>query len=58
MERNCIYIKVCNGMKLCRTKIIMKNKCDEVVFEGVTDDFGKVCVSICNNTIYKLYVLG
>ncbi len=53
MKKDYIYIKICNDMNLCGIKVILKDKCNKIVFNGITDKFGKVKIPICNNEVYK-----
>ncbi len=58
MTNDYIYIKTCSNesMNLSNLKIKLKNKYNEVVFDGITDNFGKVKIPICNNEVYKLVI--
>ena len=58
MKNDYIYIKTCSNesMNLSNLKIKLKNKYNEVVFDGITDNFGKVKIPICNNEVYKLVI--
>ena len=58
MTSDYIYIKFCSNesISLGNLKLKLKNKCNEIVFEGITDNFGKVKIPICNNEVYKLIV--
>ena len=57
MIKEYIYIKICNGMNLSKCSILLKDKCNRVVFEGVTDNFGRIKIPICNNEVYKLIII-
>ncbi len=58
MTSDYIYIKFCSNesISLSNLKLKLKNKCNEIVFEGITDNFGKVKIPICNNEVYKLVI--
>lgn len=58
MIKNYIYIKLCSDGSInpSNLKVKLINKCNEIVFEGTTDYFGKIKIPICNNEIYKLVV--
>ena len=53
-----IYIKLCSNESMClgNLKIKLKDKCNEIVFEGITDNFGKVKIPVCSNEVYKLVI--
>ena len=44
------------SIRLSNLKIKLEDKCNEIVFDGITDRFGKVKISICNNEVYKLVI--
>ncbi len=58
MTSDYIYIKLCSNDSICLSnlKIKLKNKCDEIVFDGITDNFGKLKIPICSNEVYKLVI--
>lgn len=58
MTSDYIYIKFCSNesISLSNLKLKLKNKCNEIVFEGITDNFGKIKIPICNNEVYKLVI--
>ena len=58
MTSDYIYIKLCSNesMYLDNLKIQLKNKCNEIVFEGRADNFGKVKIPVCSNEVYKLVI--
>ena len=58
MTSDYIYIKLCSSESMCLSnlKIKLEDKCNEIVFDGITDNFGKVKISICNNEVYKLVI--
>lgn len=58
MTKDYIYIKIHNGMNLSKCSIILKDKCNRVIFEGVTDNFGRIKIPICNNEVYKLIIIS
>ena len=33
MKKDFIYIRICDGMNLSKTKIILKDKCNKIVYE-------------------------
>ena len=58
MTNDQIYIKLYSNksISLSNLKIKLEDKCNEIVFDGITDRFGKVKISICNNEVYKLAI--
>ena len=58
MTSNYIYIKLCSNESIClnKLKIMVKDECNKIVFDGITDNFGKVKIPICNNKVYKLVI--
>ncbi len=58
MTSDYIYIKLCSNESMClgNLKIKLKDKCNEIVFDGITDNFGKVKIPVCNNEVYKLVI--
>ena len=58
MKTDYIYIKLCSNesMNLSNLKIKLKDKCNKIVFDGMTDKFGKAKIPICNNDVYKLVI--
>ncbi len=58
MNKDCIYIRLCstNNMVLSNLKIILKDKCNKIVYEGLTDLFGKIELPVCHNEIYKIII--
>ena len=58
MVKDYIYIKLYSNysISLNNLKIILKDKCNKIVYEGITDKFGKVKIPICNNEIYKIII--
>ena len=53
-----IALKLCSnlGFGFSNLKVYLKNSCNEVVFEGVTDSFGFVKLPICDGKVYKLVI--
>ena len=53
-----IALKLCSnlGFGFSNLKVYLKNSCNEVVFEGVTDGFGFVKLPICDGKVYKLVI--
>ena len=35
MKKDFIYIRICDGMNLGRTKLILKDKCNKIVYEEI-----------------------
>ena len=58
MKTDYIYIKLCSNesMNLSNLKIKLEDKCNKIVFDGMTDKFGKAKIQICNNDVYKLVI--
>ena len=58
MTSDYIYIKLCSSESMCLSnlKIKLEDKCNEIVFDGITDNFGKVKIPVCSNEVYKLFV--
>ncbi len=60
MTNDYIYIKLYSNDSMCLSniKIKLKDKCNEIVFDGITDNFGKVKIPIpvCSNEVYKLVI--
>ena len=58
MANNYIYIRFCSNESICLSnlKVKMINKCNKIVFEGMTDNFGKIKISICDNEVYRLII--
>ncbi len=58
MTSDYIYIKLCSNerMGLSNLKIKLKDKCNKIVFDGKTDNFGKVKIPVCINEVYKLVI--
>ena len=58
MRNDYLYIRLCSNenMGLSNLKIRLKNKCNKIIFDGITDNFGKVKIPICNNKVYKLVI--
>ena len=58
MKKDFIYIRICNGINLGRTKIILKNKCNKIVYEEIIDNLNNIKIPICHNDIYKLFIIS
>lgn len=58
MKKDFIYIRICNGINLGRTKIILKNKCNKIVYEEIIDNLNNIKIPIYNNDIYKLFIIS
>ena len=59
MKTDYIYIKLCSNesMNLSNLKIKLKDKCNKIVFDGITDCFGKIKIPICgDNGVYNLII--
>lgn len=58
MTNDYIYIKLCsnNSISLSNIKVKLINKCNKIVFDGKTDNFGKVKIPVCDNMVYKLII--
>ena len=58
MKNDYIYIKLCGNesIKSNNIKVKLKNKCNKIVFEGMTDNFGKIKIPICDNEVYRLII--
>ena len=44
MTKDYIYIKLCSNdsLNLSNLKVTLINKCNKIVFDGITDNFGRV----------------
>lgn len=58
MKKDFIYIRICNGINLGRTKIILKNKCNKIVYEEIIDNLNNIKIPVYNNDVYKLFVIS
>lgn len=58
MKKDFIYIRICNGMNLGRTKIILKDKCNKIVYEEIIDNLNNIKIPVYNNDVYKLFVIS
>lgn len=58
MKKDFIYIRICNGINLGRTKIILKNKCNKIVYEEIIDNLNNIKIPIYNKEVYKLFVIS
>lgn len=58
MANDYIYIKLCNKENInhYNLKVKLINKCNKIIFDGTTDCFEKVKISVCDNEVYKLVV--
>lgn len=58
MMRNYIYINLCNDKNIASNNLRIKlvNKCNKIVFDGMTDCFGKIKIPICDDEVYRLIV--
>ena len=55
MTSDYIYIKLYNDKDMS-LNVKLKDKCNKVVFEGKTDNLGRIKIPICNNELYNLYL--
>lgn len=58
MKRDFIYIRICDGMNLGRTKLILKDKCNKIVYEEIIDNLNNIKIPIYNNEVYKLIIIS
>ena len=58
MKKDFIYIRICDGMNLGRTKLILKDKCNKIVYEEIIDNLNNIKIPIYNNDIYKLFIIS
>ena len=58
MKKDFIYIRICNGINLGRTKRILKNNCNKIVYEEIIDNLNNIKIPIYNNDIYKLFIIS
>ena len=58
MKKDFIYIRICNGINLGRTKIILKNKCNKIVYEEIIVNLNNIKIPIYNNDVYKLFIIS
>ena len=58
MKKDFIYIRICDGMNLGRTKLILKDKCNKIVYEEIIVNLNNVKIPIYNNDVYKLFVIS
>ncbi len=58
MIKDYIYINLYSNGNInpCNIKVKLINKCNKIVFDGITDCFGRIKIPICNNEVYKLIV--
>ena len=58
MKKDYIYIKLYGNFSISPSNLKIKliNKCNKIVFDGKTDNFGKVKIPVCDNKVYKLIV--
>ena len=58
MAKEYIYVKLYNNNSLSsnNVRVKLKDKCNKIVFEGMTDNFGKIKIPICDNEVYMLIV--
>ena len=58
MQKDYIYIKLCDGINIPKAKLILKNKCNIVVFESSLEEIGKIRIPICDREVYKLIIIS
>lgn len=58
MKKDFIYIRICNGINLGRTKLILKDKCNKIVYEEIIVNLNNVKIPIYNNDVYKLFIIS
>ena len=58
MKKDFIYIRICDGMNLSKTKIILKDKCNKIVYEEIIVNLNNIKIPICHNDIYKLFIIS
>lgn len=56
MQKDYIYIKLCDGISIPKTKLILKDKCNKVVFESFSEEISKIRIPICDREVYKLII--
>lgn len=58
MIKDYIYIKIYSqdNINLGNLKLELKDKCNNTIFKGVTDNFGRIKIPVCNNKLYKLII--
>ena len=57
MKKDFIYIRICDGMNLGKTKIILNDKCNKIVYEETIVNLNNIKIPICHNDIYKLFII-
>lgn len=58
MKKDFIYIRICDGINLGRTKIILKDKCNKIVYEEIIVNLNNIKIPIYNNEVYKLIIIS
>ena len=58
MKKDYIYIRLYGNLSISSSNLKVKlvNKCNEIVFDGTTNFFGKVKIPVCDNNVYKLII--
>ena len=46
MQKDYIYIKLCDGINIPNAKLILKDKCNKVVFESFSEEIGKIRIFV------------
>ena len=58
MKKDFIYIRICDGMNLGRTKLILKDKFNKIVYEEIIVNLNNIKIPIYNNDVYKLFIIS
>ena len=58
MKKDLIYIRICDGINLGRTKIILKDKCNKIKYEEIIYNPNNIKIPVYNNDIYKLFIIS
>lgn len=58
MKKDFIYIRICNGMNLGRTKLILKDKSNKIEYEEIIVNLNNIKIPICHNDVYKLFIIS
>ena len=53
MKKDFIYIRICDGMNLSKTKIILKDKCNKIVYEEIILKYQYVTMIYINYLLYQ-----
>ena len=55
MKKDFIYIRICDGINLGRTKIILKDKCNKIVYEEIIVNLNNIKIPIYNMGGYVIH---